>query len=815
MKSISIIATFLSLCLTTALYAQQPATAPHTFTSTDGRKLTATVIEKTATSVTLRRAEDGKDFILQIDRLSAADQAFVKAWGTKAAAAGATTSPGGLVKTWMLEPQWDGVGLFGDGLAPVKLGGKWGFIDETGKMVIPPTWDEALSFADGLAPVQKDGQWGYIDKTGKIVVELTWDGAEVFSGGAATVVKNGKHGFIDTTGKVISEPKWVAVENFTHGLAVVNTAPHNLDGTIAVINLKGETVFEQPRRKSSKSPITVSEYGICVIDEETRARFMNSAGKVLFEQPVAQQIEFHEGLAAVWVKEDQLAFIDPTGAVVTEPISCKSSPNGFVPAQIKTAQYRFSEGLAAVPGKRGDRKHLLGYIDKAGKKMVIDAQWAQAGPFSEGLALVSESEEINGNKEGIWSIIDKKGNPVASVQVQTGGSLWANGKIASFQNGLVQFHVPGGLYTVGYLDHTGKVAIPPNFYMAEQIPGGAISVNMVTLRTTNFGSDSAIIDTTGAVIVALSLPQSRPLSLTEPISAAASPRRYGLVNHAGKVVMPPAWEDAEILSPDLVAFRVNEKLGLVNATGQIVLPATIENIGAVQYHDDTSVSVLQGSQWSLLDIKSGKITASDEPDRANKKATFPDDFSPFEENKLWGVKAKAGTVLVAAQYGGMRQASKDRFWVNKAANESEENWGLMTQTGQMLSELEWNRMTAGSSDRPGSAVFTNGRVLVTKGRLGNMAEGGLSGYMDENGKLVVPLSLGRKSSFAHGAAMVWNAKESGLINTKGEWIFKSNAGAELSEIGFESRFTGHFQHGLALIETPLKWGFVKLSKARP
>ena len=116
----------LTLCLTTALHAQQPATVPHTFTSADGRKLTASIIEKTATTVTLRRAEDGKDFILPLERLSAADQAFVKAWGTKAAVTAATTSPGGLVKTWMLEPQWDGVGLFGDGLAPVTLGGKWG-----------------------------------------------------------------------------------------------------------------------------------------------------------------------------------------------------------------------------------------------------------------------------------------------------------------------------------------------------------------------------------------------------------------------------------------------------------------------------------------------------------------------------------------------------------------------------------------------------------------------------------------------------------------------------------------------------------------
>ena len=77
----------LSLCITCLSHAQQPAAEPHTFTATDGRRLTATIVGKTDTSVTIRRAEDGQEFALPLDRISAADQAFVKAWGEKPAAA--------------------------------------------------------------------------------------------------------------------------------------------------------------------------------------------------------------------------------------------------------------------------------------------------------------------------------------------------------------------------------------------------------------------------------------------------------------------------------------------------------------------------------------------------------------------------------------------------------------------------------------------------------------------------------------------------------------------------------------------------------
>ncbi len=74
----------LTLCLATVLHAQEPAAAPHTFTSTDGRKLTAIIVSKTDTTVTVRRAEDGQEFVLPLERISAEDQAFVKVWGKKA-----------------------------------------------------------------------------------------------------------------------------------------------------------------------------------------------------------------------------------------------------------------------------------------------------------------------------------------------------------------------------------------------------------------------------------------------------------------------------------------------------------------------------------------------------------------------------------------------------------------------------------------------------------------------------------------------------------------------------------------------------------
>lgn len=60
--------------------AQDAASWPRTFTSTDGRQIKAIPISKNATSITVRRPEGGPPLLLPLDRLSPADVAFVKAW---------------------------------------------------------------------------------------------------------------------------------------------------------------------------------------------------------------------------------------------------------------------------------------------------------------------------------------------------------------------------------------------------------------------------------------------------------------------------------------------------------------------------------------------------------------------------------------------------------------------------------------------------------------------------------------------------------------------------------------------------------------
>ena len=78
-------------------------------------------------------------------------------------------------------------------MAAVKLNGKYGFIDKTGKEVIPFQYDEATYFYDGLALVKEGtirdkknnvtqyGKYGFIDKTNKVVIPIKYEGASELS----------------------------------------------------------------------------------------------------------------------------------------------------------------------------------------------------------------------------------------------------------------------------------------------------------------------------------------------------------------------------------------------------------------------------------------------------------------------------------------------------------------------------------------------------------------------------------------------------------------------------------------------------------
>jgi hypothetical protein len=121
-------------------------------------------------------------------------------------------------------------------LFDVKVDGKWGFIDNTGKVVIQPQFEElGYGWYDGLMSVKQDGKWGFINEKGKIAIEPEYDRVGSFNEGMCDIQDEDESemfsftsrlGFIDKTGKVIVPfGKYTSglfsEDGFSEGLSVV------------------------------------------------------------------------------------------------------------------------------------------------------------------------------------------------------------------------------------------------------------------------------------------------------------------------------------------------------------------------------------------------------------------------------------------------------------------------------------------------------------------------------------------------------------------------------------------------------------------
>ena len=379
--------------------------------------------------------------------------------------------------------QFEHANYFHEGLAAVELGEVWGFINARGEMVIKPQYHSVNSFSEGLAAVNtgdySDSKWGFIDKTGKMVIKPQYDEAGNFSGNLAAVRigdwENGKWGCIDKTGKIVIKPTFEKSPSIYGGYVIYVRE----DSKRWLLNSKGKTIIEFP----DDAYVYFSDFkdGWGTIEIEEKRGLANENGWV--KEPQFNEALIVGELALVQQEDEKIGILRKNGQWFVEPsdnlnfsfydgvnegtvcVSIRneeSSKYGFLNGTgwLVEPQYAsakdFSEGLAAVnTGDYWDGK--WGYIDKSGK-MVINPQYASAKSFSEGLAAVYIEDK--------WGYIDKTGKMVINPQ-------YDDAEI--FSTGLAAVKV-GEKW--GYIDKTGKMVIKPQFDGAYPFNSGRAEVRI-------------------------------------------------------------------------------------------------------------------------------------------------------------------------------------------------------------------------------------------------------------------------------------------------------------------------------------------------
>lgn len=99
----------------------------------------------------------------------------------------------------------------------VKEGNYYGFTDTSGKVLISIQYEDAKPFSYGLAPVKIMGKWAYINGKEDFVIQPNFDEAWPFFGNSAKVFVNGSFNFIDRNGTLRNKYGFTKVELLPSG----------------------------------------------------------------------------------------------------------------------------------------------------------------------------------------------------------------------------------------------------------------------------------------------------------------------------------------------------------------------------------------------------------------------------------------------------------------------------------------------------------------------------------------------------------------------------------------------------------------------
>lgn len=276
--------------------------------------------------------------------------------------------------------------------------GRFGFKDNAGNVVIQPVWDDAAEFACGLCPVNQGaaldttdyparrhgGKWGYINAQGSVVIPLALDWAYTFTEGLAQVSDAQGRRFIDMHGRtVITVADACHAGRLSEGLIPVYTdcSTKQMDWQTQFINSKGETIF------LVDGYATEYHEGMAVLSVRKRLGasdatygFIDHTGKIVIAPQFAEALDFHEGLAGVrttkttgWYgKGDSWGYIDKTGKYVLEPKYNEVHPfrNGVARVHVggKLREY----AIHAPPVWEGGEWQL---INRQGKILKRSSEW--------------------------------------------------------------------------------------------------------------------------------------------------------------------------------------------------------------------------------------------------------------------------------------------------------------------------------------------------------------------------------------------------------------------------------------------------------
>lgn len=613
----------------------------------------------------------------------------------------------------------------GEGLFGFELNDKFGYIDATGKTIVPADYSYSLNssiptFYKGVVAVKKDGKMGIIDKSGKTIIPFEYD--------YLAVSYQIKDAFV-AANKVN--------EKFIYG--IINSQNKE------VIPLSYPEIFMDSNLVKLKKAV---KWGLMDITGKQILPFDYDAITIYSKEKLVQA-----------TKGDLIVFFDATGKLLFE--------------KAKNVYSITSCGDGMITCKVNDK---YGYLDLKGNEVII-TRYDDAMAFANGLAKVGKKTQGTGSKT-LYGYIDKKGNEVVPVKYET---------VGSFNNGLAYIKDPE-TNRYGFVDKTGKWVLNPVYLdmtifdncggaWVKQTDGKFHYINKTgkdfgTLDDAganyksfskegyaiyeNTAQSYGLIDKTGKVLKTID-DCDAIYTFSDGIAGykCKSTGKYGFLDLNGNKIIPCEYDGfngfVEGISKVSKTIDGKTKDGYIDNKGNVILPIVYEN--AQNFRDG----------WGIIKKDSNYFFADKNANLKEPPRKY-DELLEFRSGYALG-KVKATDNNPHSYYYINTQLKEEfslkayqayLFWEDVAVvNSDNKTYQLLNKKGEIFKTLTGVE----------TLKFTSDGMLAIK-------VNGKWGFMNQKGDYIVNPKYDDCESYKYGYAKVKTGTKWGIIDKSGTEIFE-------------------------------------------
>lgn len=404
--------------------------------------------------------------------------------------------------------------------------GKWGYMDPTGKEIVPCKYaDVGSKFSEGIALITDGKKYGFVDKTGKVLTKMNYDAVGEFSEGLVAVKVGDKCGYVDRQGKMAVKPTLRSAGNFTNGLALVSS--------------------DIPDPKIKKK--TTVKIG-----------YMDTGGNMVVPfKYVAGDATFFEGISRVTMGKDMMGIINMKGEELTPmTYTVIDQPKDGI-MWVNRGAIMINEFYITDPNNAKKKIPAEGVND-------LPAHLHPSSPnLAKTLAILRD-----GSPKALYTWSDVTTVPVPALD-----------KKNRIVNTTTQGYVVGGRY--GFIDNTGREIVPCEYFYLDKYSenlalavgpngccwfdkSGKMVLSTKFVKAGPFAQDRAfvfdgtaygVIDSKGTQIVPC-MYQSVGGDFQDGVMPVKNGDKWGCIDTNGTVVIPMVCDKIDDIGEVVKAFYI-------------------------------------------------------------------------------------------------------------------------------------------------------------------------------------------------------------------------------------------------------------------